>query len=294
VDLPPYFFRQLDTLLLTARRSFIGRRQGRHRSSKRGFGLEFAEYRAYEPGDHPRHIDWGVYARTDRLYVRRFVEEQDLSLLIVIDDSASMRNDSQPDKSQFTSLALLALSYVCLGAYDNVRLVTLSGKQSPCFRGPASFGVAQRFIEALDVARPPQSSEILHQLQAAAWLARAPGLCIILSDFLYELETLSQAFAALRSRNLEIHAIQVIDSADFNPFSANSSGAFFSEETAEQVYVGPSDSVSKEFAAIRDLHFRQLEGHCLRARIGFTRTILRPGTAQDEVFPALLKTGLLK
>jgi uncharacterized protein (DUF58 family) len=294
MEIPPYFLRQLDTLLLTARRSFIGRRQGRHRSTKRGFGLEFAEYRAYEPGDHPRHIDWGVYARTDRLYVRRFIEEQDLSLLVVVDDSASMRNDAQPDKWHFTSLSLLALSYVCLGAYDNVRLVTLSGKHSPRFQGPSSFGAAQRFIEELDAARLSPSSNILDQLQAASSLVRAPGLGIILSDFLYELETLSQAFAALRSRKLEIHALQVIDAADFDPFTTNPSGAFFSEETEEQVYVTPGGSASEEFAAIRDLHFRQLEGHCLRGGIGFTRTILHAGEAEERVFPALLKTGLLK
>ena len=81
----PAFLRQLELLRLRARRSYLGTRQGGHLSLKRGHGIEFSDYRKYELGDDPRHIDWSAYARSERLYIKRFREEQDLSVLLLLD-----------------------------------------------------------------------------------------------------------------------------------------------------------------------------------------------------------------
>ena len=79
------FLKQLELLKINSRRSFLGSRQGGHASIKRGHGIEFSDYRKYVPGDDPRHIDWNVYARTERVYVKRFQEEQDLSVFIFLE-----------------------------------------------------------------------------------------------------------------------------------------------------------------------------------------------------------------
>ena len=86
----PEFFRRLQQLKIHSRKTFLGTRQGAHRSGKKGHGLEFADYRPYSPGDDFRHIDWQLYGRTDRLYVRQFREEQDLNINIILDSSHSM------------------------------------------------------------------------------------------------------------------------------------------------------------------------------------------------------------
>ena len=84
------YLKSLELLKLKARRAFLGMREGGHTSIKRGHGIEFADYRKYELGDDLRHIDWGVYARSDRLYLKRFREERDLSLLLLVDGTNSM------------------------------------------------------------------------------------------------------------------------------------------------------------------------------------------------------------
>ena len=86
----PAILRQLEMLKLSSRRAFLGQRQGAHLSLKRGQGVEFYDYRKYELGDNPRHIDWGLYGRSERIYVKRFREEQSLSVLVLLDSSPSM------------------------------------------------------------------------------------------------------------------------------------------------------------------------------------------------------------
>ena len=86
----PSFFKRLQQLKIHTRRTFLGSRQGGHLSLRRGHGLEFADYRLYTSGDDFRHIDWGIYGRTDRLYVKQFREEQDLNVFFLIDASQSM------------------------------------------------------------------------------------------------------------------------------------------------------------------------------------------------------------
>src|SRR5262245_21429064 len=108
----PEFLRNLELFKIKARRAYLGNRQGGHISPKRGHGIEFSDFREYELGDNPRWIDWGVYARTDRLYVRRYQEEQNLSVLVVVDASHSMRTPPEDKKWESARDLALALSYV--------------------------------------------------------------------------------------------------------------------------------------------------------------------------------------
>jgi len=86
----PSFYRRLQQLKIRTRRSFLGSRQGSHLSPRKGQGLEFSEFRPYTPGDDYRYIDWGVYGRTDRVFIRQYREEQDLNVMVMLDASASM------------------------------------------------------------------------------------------------------------------------------------------------------------------------------------------------------------
>ena len=94
----PEYLRQLELLRIRARRAFLGTKQGGHVSLKRGHGIEFSDFRQYQPGDDPRHIDWSVFARSERLYVKQFQEEQDLTVLLLIDSTASMVTPSNEKK----------------------------------------------------------------------------------------------------------------------------------------------------------------------------------------------------
>ena len=110
----PHFLSQLESLRLRTRKEFLGSHTGSYSSPRRGTSLEFADYRRYSPGDDLRYLDWGIYARTDRLYVKVFREEVDLFAYVFIDASASMDYPSRALKYLPATHVGLALSYVIL------------------------------------------------------------------------------------------------------------------------------------------------------------------------------------
>ena len=126
----PQFLTQLETLRLRTRKEFLGSRTGNYSSPRRGTSLEFADYRRYAPGDDLRYLDWGIYARTDRLYVKIFREEVDLFAYVFIDASGSMAFPSREQKFLPASHVALALSYVILANHDHVKLHLLRDRHS--------------------------------------------------------------------------------------------------------------------------------------------------------------------
>src|SRR4051812_17717758 len=110
----PQFLTQLETLRLRTRKEFLGSHPGSYSSPRRGTSLEFSDYRRYAPGDDLRYLDWGIYARSDRLYIKVFREEVDLFVYVFIDASASMGFPSTEAKFLPASHIGLALSYVVL------------------------------------------------------------------------------------------------------------------------------------------------------------------------------------
>src|ERR1051325_8840565 len=112
--LPRAFLTRCEPLRLRARRRFLGRRKGSHLSPRRGTSLEFADYRSYSAGDDPRSVGWGLYARTDRLYVKVFQEEEDLFGYVFFDASASMAHPAEDRKFEAATALGLALCYVIL------------------------------------------------------------------------------------------------------------------------------------------------------------------------------------
>ena len=135
----PQFLTQLETLRLRTRKEFLGSHPGSYSSPRRGTSLEFADYRRYTPGDDLRYLDWGIYARTDRLYVKLFREEVDLFAYVFIDASASMGYPSRELKYLPATHVGLALSYVVLANHDHVKLHLLQEhggiNASPFYRG---------------------------------------------------------------------------------------------------------------------------------------------------------------
>src|ERR1044071_1551682 len=116
------FLNRLEVLRLRTRKEVLGNRPGAYASPRRGTSLEFADYRKYSLGDDLRYVDWGIYARTDRLYIKLFHEEVDLFAYIFIDASASMAFPTVEEKFLPASHIAVALSYVVLANQDHVKL----------------------------------------------------------------------------------------------------------------------------------------------------------------------------
>lgn len=294
MPLNPRILRQLETLTLESKRKFLGQRHGMHRSIKRGQGLEFSDYRQYELGDNPRHIDWGIYGRSDRLYVKRFLEDQDLSALVVLDASGSMTVRDEGKWEGALSLAQ-AVAYVALMAQDTIRLVVPGAPVSPRFKSPAAYHAALTFLDDLSIDDDGMRTGdlLVKSMTEAASLLRFPGVALFISDCMYPFDIFANAMTALRARNLEIYVIQVLSPRDLDPLPATQSATLTDRETAEEISVDLSESSRQLYDELLTAHQDAVEKYCHGAQIKFIRA-LTGGPLEEFVLPTLLKTGLLE
>jgi uncharacterized protein (DUF58 family) len=218
------FLSQLETLRLRTRKEFLGSHTGNYSSPRRGTSLEFADYRRYAPGDDLRYLDWGIYARTDRLYIKLFREEVDLFAYIFVDASASMAFPSPKQKFLPASHIATALSYVVLANHDHVKLHLLGDHlthaASPFYRGRRRITDCIQFITS---STPEGPLELAPALAEHLRKLRRPGKAILISDLLMPAASYQQGLNLLRGFNLDIAVIQVLTRQEIDPPFSNGS-----------------------------------------------------------------------
>ena len=178
------FLRQLERLLLLMRSPVRGGLKGGRRSVKRGQSVEFADYRDYALGDDLRQLDWNVYARLERLFVKLFVEEEDVTVTLLIDASASMAT-GRPEKLLFAKRAAAALGYIGLASEDRVAVTALSGRvarRRAALRGSGRVFRLLADLSAIDVAEV--QTDLLVAARHAAAQLHGRGVVVLLSDLL--------------------------------------------------------------------------------------------------------------
>ena len=178
------FLRQLERLLLLMRSPVRGGLKGGRRSVKRGQSVEFADYREYSLGDDLRQLDWNVYARLERLFVKLFVEEEDVTVTILIDASASMAV-GHPSKLVFAKRAAAALGYIGLASEDRVAVSALSGRvarRRAALRGSGRVFRLLADLSAIEAADGP--TDLVASARHAAAQVHGRGVIVLLSDLL--------------------------------------------------------------------------------------------------------------
>ena len=178
------FLRQLERLLLLMRSPVRGGLKGGRRSVKRGQSVEFADYRDYAPGDDLRQLDWNVYARLEKLFVKLFVEEEDVTISLMVDASASMTYGS-PSKLLFAKRAAAALGYIGLASEDRVRVTALSGRiarRRNALRGSGRVFRLLADLSAIEAAEGP--TDLVAAARHAAAQLHGRGVVILVSDLL--------------------------------------------------------------------------------------------------------------
>jgi len=178
------FLRQLERLLLLMRSPVRGGLKGGRRSVKRGQSVEFADYRDYAMGDDLRQLDWNVYARLERLFVKLFVEEEDVTVTLLVDASASMATGN-PSKLLFAKRAAAALGYIGLASEDRVAVSALTGRMArrrPALRGSGRVFRLLADLSAITVAEGP--TDLVAAARHAGAQLHGRGVVILLSDLL--------------------------------------------------------------------------------------------------------------
>ncbi len=210
--LDPAILDRLSSLSLVARKVVEGTLSGTHRSPHHGSSVEFAQHRAYAPGDELRRIDWKVYGRSERLVVKEYVEETNLACNLLLDASESMAFTSLNwSKFDYARWAVAALSHLVIGARDTAGLVVFD--QQHRSKVPPGNGSAQEvaILKTLETSEPGGPTAIGEVLRTLAPRLRRRGISMIFSDFFDEVETILEGIRRLVHGGHEPILVQILD-----------------------------------------------------------------------------------
>src|SRR5947209_8886254 len=213
--LDPDFLARLEQLELVSRKIFLGRLKGARRSTRKGQSVEFADYRNYVIGDDLRFLDWNLYARLDRLFIRLFMEEEDLHVYLLVDNSLSM-NFGTPTKLHYARQVAAALAFIGLVNLDRVVIRAFNDRLTqslPAARGRRSLWRVLDFLQKIEAAGP---SDLRRALRTFSLKCSGKGIVVLLSDFMdkggYE-----DALRYLVARQLDCYAIHILSQEEIEP-----------------------------------------------------------------------------
>lgn len=265
---------RLANLQVFAREVVEGFQSGRHRSPHKGFSVEFKEHRPYVRGDELRNIDWKIYGKSDKLFIRQYEEETNLRCQLIVDVSGSMAyqgdRSNGHSKADYVTRLAACLAYLMLEQQDGVGLVTFDSKPRQTVPSLSRPSHLKAVLSALAKPTKNRETDLGEAFRLVAAKLPRRGLVIILSDAMGDIDSLNRAFAQLRAGQNELVFFQITDpdEADF-PFTGRVQ--FRSLEN-------PSDSQTVEASAIRNRYIERLEQHnealsaiCRRHRVDLVR-----------------------
>jgi uncharacterized protein (DUF58 family) len=272
--LNPDVLASIRNMPLRARTAVEGFLSGLHRSPFKGSSVEFAEYRPYMPGDDPRTIDWKVYARSDRYYVKEFEEESNMNCMVLLDVSGSMGYGSRSYSKLFYGATLAAsIGFLAIRQRDAVGFAAFDTALREYLPPRSSRGHLNTILMALERISAGGTTDLRAPLDRIAEIIPRRGMVVVISDFLEEIEP---ALAALRHFIFKRHNVlvfQLLDPAEIDfPFEFVSS--FEDAETHERVIIAPEQ--------YRDIY---------RKRVAEFTGRLRSAVEGENVEYALLNTA---
>ncbi|MBI5836360.1 MAG: DUF58 domain-containing protein [Candidatus Eisenbacteria bacterium] len=211
--LDPRVASQIEAIDLRARLVVEGFLAGLHRSPFHGFSVEFAEHRPYAPGDPIRHVDWKVYAKQDRYYIRRYHEETNLRSYLLVDQSASMgfSRGGRPTKLEYASSLAAALAYLMLGQQDAVGLLLFAEKMEKFVPPRSVKSHLHQLLMELGRARAQSGTKVASCLTSLAERIKRRGLVMVFSDLLDEPDEVLAGLKSFRHRAHEVVVFHVLD-----------------------------------------------------------------------------------
>jgi uncharacterized protein (DUF58 family) len=237
--LRPEVLAELSNLDLVARAVVEGFLTGLHRSPFFGFSQEFAEYRAYSEGDDPRFVDWNVYARTDRTYIKRFIGETNTWLEILLDASASMGfGTGSVTKLHYGKFLAATLAYLAARQHDAVGLIVFDDEVRAHRRPSSRPGHLQGILHAIDEAAPGAGTELDVPFARFREFQKGRGLVAVISDFYFEPDAILSGVQPLAYQGQDVILFQLLDPQELEP-ELKESAVMEDMETGETMEVSP-------------------------------------------------------
>jgi uncharacterized protein (DUF58 family) len=268
--LQPEVVSRLKNLELIAKFIVEGFLVGLHKSPFHGFSVEFSEHRQYMPGDNIRDIDWKVWGRTDRYYIKRYEEETNLKAYILLDISGSMGYTSHKvTKLRYASYLAAAFSYMFLKQRDAVGLVLFSDQIHRLLPAKSTRSYLKFILKELDQAKAKQAKTNISQtLHLLAEKIKRRGLIILLSEFLYEdTNKILEGLQHFRHYNHEVLVFNILDPND-RFFDFKDEATFIDMETGEQLKTQPY-LIQQEYRNLVESFYQYLIRECRGMQIDF-------------------------
>ena len=285
---------KLDAIDVVSRKIFSGKVQGERRSKRRGQSIDFADFRPYVHGDDLRFVDWNIFGRLDRLFLKMFLEEEDLSLVIALDTSASMRAGN-PDAFDYARKVAMALAYVGLVNQHRVSLVGFSQghiERASNLRGRRK---ASDVASWLLQREPEGASGFEDAMRLVGTTRMGRGVTVVLSDFLYH-EGFEKGLGMVAGRGFDLYALQVLAPQVVDPSREGGvSGDLLlvDSETATETEVTVTPELLRAYKDRLDRLCGSLRAYCTRRDI--VHLVVETSTPVDTLMLEYLRRrGLVR
>jgi uncharacterized protein (DUF58 family) len=250
----PQALMTIRSLELRARAVVEGFWSGMHRSPYHGFSVEFTEYRQYSPGDDPRYLDWRVFARSDRYFIKKYEDETNLRVHLLADQSRSMDYGSRGyTKAVYAATLAATLAYFLHLQGDAVGLLTFDEQVRDYLPARHRAGHLRQLMLALERPASGRATDLTAPLERITSLIRKRGMVVLISDFLAPLDRLERNLIALAAGGHDLTVFQVLDPAELK-LGLEQPALFEDVESARTLYIDP--------ARARAGYVEKFEAHC--------------------------------
>jgi uncharacterized protein (DUF58 family) len=267
--LDPAVLHGISSLDLVAKTVVDGFVAGLHRSPDFGFSLEFAEYRAYSPGDDLRHVDWNLFARTERCYLKRYRGETNSQLTVLLDASNSMKYSSHAvTKMDYARYVAASLIYLSLhNQRDPSGLIVFDDEVRNYIRPSTRQGQLHRLLAGLEQAEPAARTDFAKPMRHFQQFLNRRGIVLVISDFYDQPETIVKAIEPLRFHGSEVVLFHILDPKEIYP-EMRGPAILVDLETDQRLEVIP-DYVKTQYRAKMDDHLAQMKERAQAAGLGY-------------------------
>jgi uncharacterized protein (DUF58 family) len=260
----------IKNLELRARIVVEGFWHGIHRSPYHGFSVEFTEYRQYTPGDDPRYLDWKLYARTDRFYIKKFEDETNLRCYLLVDHSRSMDYGSLGyTKSQYANTLAATLAYFLHQQGDAVGLLTFDEQIREYLPARHRTGHLRRLMLQLEYPAGGTATDLAAPLKRIVEVVRKRSLMVMISDLLAPIESLEKNLTSLAACGHDVMLFHVLDPAEL-AFNFDKAIMFRDVESGRDLFIDPV-TARREYLARFKAHYETVLGICQRLGVNYRR-----------------------
>jgi uncharacterized protein (DUF58 family) len=275
--LQPEVLAGLANLELIARAAVEGSLIGLHRSPLFGFSQEFAEYRSYTEGDDPRFIDWNVYARSDRTYIKRFLGETNSHLMLLIDSSASMGYGTTPvTKLRYAQILAASLAYIASRQHDAVGMMVFD-EEVRSYRPPSGRNKLHGLLHTIDAITSSRKTDMEKPFSRFREHIAKRGMVAVISDFYCDPKALIEGVKPLAFQGQDVILFQILDPRELRP-DLSEAAVLEDMETGQTVEVSPA-FMQKDYPERIKAHIRSLQEAA--AGIGADHVLLETTVSLD-------------